>query len=173
MNKKAVVVNSDNVYKGKWVSINKVNIIKPDGAKAEHEVAIRPDCVLMLALKKDKICFVRQFRYPASEYLWEFPTGFINMNEEPKDAAIREFTEEVGLKPLKVKQVGEYWTWPGFSTQKVYVFLLSNFVRSKRKLDDTESDLRYKFVKLDTLPKMVKDGHIRSSSSLAALNYLI
>lgn len=173
MNKKAVVINSSNGYKGKWVSINRDEIVKPDGSKAEHEIAIRGDCVLILALDKDKICLVKQFRYPANEDLWEFPTGFINDDESPEDAAVREFTEEVGFRPLEIKQVGSYWTWPGFSTQKVNVFLLSNLVKSERKLDESESDLKYRFVKLETVFRMAKNGIIRSSASLAALNYLI
>ncbi|MDD4135739.1 MAG: NUDIX hydrolase [Candidatus Shapirobacteria bacterium] len=173
MENKAIVVSSNNEYKGKWVSINKDKIIKPNGTNAEHEIAIRGDCVLILAIDKGKVCLVKQFRYPANESLWELPTGFINLNESPKNAAIREFSEEVGLKPSKIKKIAKYWTWPGFSTQKVNVFLLTDFTKTKKKLDESESDLQHKFIKIETVFKMVKSGTIRSSVSIAALNYLL
>lgn len=173
MENKAIIVSSNNKYKGKWVSINEDKIIKPNGTNAYHEVAIREDCVLILAIDKGKVCLVKQFRYPANESLWEFPAGFINLHENPKKAAIREFSEEVGLKPSKIKKIAEFWTWPGFSTQKVNVFLLTDFTKSKKNLDKSESDLEHKFIKIETVFKMAKSGAIRSSVSLAALNYLL
>ena len=173
MENKAIIVSSNNKYRGKWVSINKDKIIKPNGTNTEHDVAVRGDCVLILAIDKDKVCLVKQFRYPANESLWEFPTGFINLHENPKNAAIREFSEEVGLKPSKIKKIAKYWTWPGFSTQKVNVFLLTDFTKSKKNLDESESDLKHKFIKIETVFKMAKSGAIRSSASLAALNYLL
>lgn len=170
MLKKARILSSKTIYLGKWVEIRKDKIKKPDGTEAVHEVAKRRDCVLILAIKNRKLLLIKQYRYPANEILWELPTGFINEGEAPLRAAVRELEEESGFKSIKTDFIGSFWTWPGFSTQKTYVFLAHDLVKGTKKLDKTESDLESKFVSYENLAKLVEKGVIKSSTSLAALN---
>lgn len=170
MLKKATILSSKTVYFGKWVEIRKDIIKKPDGTEATHEIAKRKDCVLILAIKNRELLLIKQYRYPADEILWELPTGFINKGEDPLGAAVRELEEESGLKSTKTDLIGSFWTWPGFSTQKTYVFLAHDLVKGTKKLDKTESDLQSKFVSYKNLAKLVEKGVIKSSTSLAALN---
>lgn len=45
----------------------------------------------------EKLVILRQFRYPANDYVYEIPAGLIDQGEEPLDAAVRELREETGL----------------------------------------------------------------------------
>ena len=45
----------------------------------------------------EKLVILRQFRYPANDYVYEVPAGLIDQGEEPIDAAVRELREETGL----------------------------------------------------------------------------
>lgn len=45
----------------------------------------------------EKLVILRQFRYPANDYVYEVPAGLIDQGEEPLDAAVRELREETGL----------------------------------------------------------------------------
>jgi len=40
---------------------------------------------------------------------WNFPGGGVKKNENPADAAIREASEEVGIKPKSITSIGELW----------------------------------------------------------------
>ena len=48
--------------------------------------------------QKDRIVLIRQYRYPLGDYVYEFPAGLVEPGECPKEAGIREFYEETGLR---------------------------------------------------------------------------
>ena len=59
-----------------------------------------PNGVIMYGVygeKKDKVVLVRQYRYPIGGYVYEFPAGLVEENEELIDAGVREMFEETGL----------------------------------------------------------------------------
>lgn len=51
----------------------------------------------------EKLVILRQFRYPANDYVYEVPAGLIDQGEEPIDAAVRELREETGLTFIPYK----------------------------------------------------------------------
>lgn len=64
---------------------------------------------------KDKVALVRQFRYPINDYIYEFPAGLVEKDEDATDAAVREMYEETGLilTPIECE---ERYTRPFFTT---------------------------------------------------------
>lgn len=69
----------------------------------------KPDGVIIYGVygdKKDKIALVKQYRYSIDDYIYEFPAGLVEENEEIVEAAIREMYEETGLtlKPVESKE---------------------------------------------------------------------
>ena len=78
----------------------------------------RPDGVLIYALygeEHDRVVLIRQYRYPLGGYLYEFPAGLVEQEEDQREAAIREFHEETGLTltPLEADPMYEA---PRFTT---------------------------------------------------------
>ncbi|MEE1113855.1 MAG: NUDIX hydrolase [Eubacterium sp.] len=59
--------------------------------------------------KKDRVVLIRQYRYPLDGFIYEFPAGLVEPNEEFHSAAIRELHEETGLTftPLDVDPMYE------------------------------------------------------------------
>lgn len=71
-----------------------------------------PDGVIIYSLygeKKDKVVLIRQYRYPIGGYVYEFPAGLVEKNEDFHEGAVRELYEETGLKfePIKVDSAYE------------------------------------------------------------------
>lgn len=69
----------------------------------------KPDGVIIYGVygeKKDKIALVKQYRYSIDDYIYEFPAGLVEENEEIIEAAIREMHEETGLtlKPVESQE---------------------------------------------------------------------
>ena len=88
----------------------------PEKIKAVTKVNI-PNGVIMYGVygeKKDKVVLVRQYRYPIGGYVYEFPAGLVEANEELIDAGVREMFEETGLVFTPV-EAGSYMK-PFFTT---------------------------------------------------------
>ena len=47
---------------------------------------------------RDKVVLIRQYRYPVNGYVYEFPAGLVEPNENVTQAGIREMYEETGLE---------------------------------------------------------------------------
>lgn len=70
----------------------------------------KTDAVSIYALygeNKDKVVLVRQYRVPINDYIYEFPAGLCEENEDCESAAKREMFEETGLDftPIKVDEI--------------------------------------------------------------------
>lgn len=68
-----------------------------DGSMATFEMLKRPDTVLILAIKDDKIIFVREQQPGRSEHV-RLPGGRVDPGEGWQAAAERECAEELGLR---------------------------------------------------------------------------
>ena len=105
---------------------NKNKILKWDRAvrtTKQSEDAI--DAVVILAIlknnpddpTKDEIVCVRQFRPPVDAYTIELPAGLIDVNEDPKVAAEREFSEETGYVGKAVEVLNASYLSPGLTNE--------------------------------------------------------
>ena len=71
----------------------------PEKIKAVTKVNV-PNGVIMYGVygeQKDKVVLVRQYRFRIGGYVYEFPAGLVEANEELIDAGVREMFEETGL----------------------------------------------------------------------------
>lgn len=106
----------------KFLNLYNLETIRRDGTNGQYQFASRskhkrnlklktkenkPDGVIIYSLygeKRDKVVLIRQYRYPLDGYIYEFPAGLVEKNEDALTSGIREFKEETGLtlEPLCV-----------------------------------------------------------------------
>ncbi len=88
----------------------------------------RGDSVAILLWEKDSdsILLTNQFRYPTCKnndgWLLEIPAGSMEENEKPKDCIKREVMEELGYKIETPKLITTFYTSPGASTERIFLF---------------------------------------------------
>ena len=76
-----------------------------------------PDGVILYGVygeNKDKVVLIRQYRFPLGGYVYEFPAGLVEPDEDMLEAGIREMYEETGLEFQPV-EAGAY-SRPFFTT---------------------------------------------------------
>ena len=59
-----------------------------------------PDAITILTFNRtmDKVLLQKEWRYPVQDFIYEFPAGLLDTNDNsPKDTAKRELMEETGL----------------------------------------------------------------------------
>lgn len=82
--------------------------------------------ILLLENDSDSILLTNQFRYPSCKnddgWLLEIPAGSVEENEKPEDCIKREVMEELGYKIKTAKLLTTFYTSPGASTERVFLF---------------------------------------------------
>ena len=155
------------LFKGKSfdVSIYDFNI---SGKKIQHEIIEQNSAAAVLAIEKNKIIMIRQFRYPHKQVL-EIPAGIRNKNETSLNCAKRELLEETGYSATELKHLTRYYPLLGYDLMYIDCFIATKFKKvSKQKLDDNE------FITIEKIPikkviSMIKSGKIIDSKTICSV----
>jgi 8-oxo-dGDP phosphatase len=119
------VVSSAELHRGRLVTVRTDKVRTPDNQLAEREVVLHPGAVAVLALDDaDRVLMIRQYRHPVGRLLWEIPAGLRDVDGEPLLAtAQRELVEEAGYRARDWLVLADYYSSPGFSTERLRIFL--------------------------------------------------
>lgn len=116
-------------YCGKIISLDVDTVRFPDGSSGEIEMVRHPGASAVLPFLDDprssdpRILLVRQYRYAADSFLLEIPAGRLEPGESPESCAARELEEETGRRARRYRKVFELFTTPGFTDEKIHLFL--------------------------------------------------
>jgi len=119
------VVSTAELARGRLVTVRTDKIRIPDGELAERDVVIHPGAVAVLALDDaQQVLLIRQYRHPVGRLLWEIPAGLRDVaGESPWATAQRELLEEAGYRARDWRVLADFYTSPGFSTERLRVYL--------------------------------------------------
>jgi ADP-ribose pyrophosphatase len=83
--------------------------------------------VLLFDPKADKVVLIEQFRAAPAErgqqpWLTEIVMGMVDANETPELAARREALEEAGCEVQELHPIATYFSSPGGTSEKIYLF---------------------------------------------------
>ena len=118
---------------------------------------------------------IRQYRHPVGRLLWEVPAGLRDVAGEPPWAtARRELLEEAGYRARDWRVLADYYTSPGFSTERLRVFLARDleFVpESERDFvpEGEETQLVPAWLPLDEAVRKVFAGHLHNGVTALAI----
>ncbi len=156
------------LYKGKIIDLNLDEVLLKNGKLAQREYVTHRGGATVVAETEDGILFVEQFRYPYRETVIELPAGKRENGENPAITAKRELEEETGYIAGKLEFLGEIYPSPGYTDERLYLFLATNLTKSEMHLDEDEF-LSVKVVKAEEVVKMIARGEIKDAKTLVAL----
>ncbi|MBF0224335.1 MAG: NUDIX hydrolase [Desulfobacterales bacterium] len=157
------------LHEGKVFRLVKENVTLPNGANANLDIIKHPGASAMVPITKDKnVLILKQYRHAVSDYIWEIPAGTLNPNEIPLDCAQRELIEETGYKADKWRKLGEIVPVPGYSTERIHLFLASELTPAEQNLDKDEV-LKVYEISLEKVMDMISSGEIIDSKTINGL----
>jgi 8-oxo-dGDP phosphatase len=112
-------------YKNWLVTVRSERVLMPDDQSAERTVVTHPGAVAVVGLDDDgRVLMIRQYRHPVRRLLWEIPAGLRDVAGEPLlTTAQRELAEETGYQAREWHTLVDYFTSPGFTTERLRIFL--------------------------------------------------
>lgn len=171
--KKWLLKNSKPIFTSKYISLKENTYELPDGSVCDDYYLIdRPDYVLILAEDKDGSILVEQnYRPGPDDFVLELPAGWIDKDESPQEAAIRELKEETGWEG-HATYLGSFHLAPSFSAIKGHVVHINQLKKvSDPEINSLETPDAF-FMKKDELKKYILDKSIKEIGIVAALNML-
>lgn len=166
---KEKTLDSQMMYDGRIIKVYKDNVELADGKKSFREVVRHSGGVVILAIKDyDKILLVKQYRYPIGETVLELPAGKLEKGEDPFEAAKRELEEETGYCANKWTDLGYISTSPGFSDEKLYLYLAQDLEYTHCHPDEGEIIQAFEY-KYDDVLKMIDNGEINDAKTICGL----
>jgi 8-oxo-dGDP phosphatase len=119
------VDSSQELYRDRLITVRTDKVAMPGNTWAERTVVEHPGAVAILALDDvNQVLMVRQYRHPVGRMLWEIPAGLRDVpGEDPLITARRELLEETGYRAADWRVLVDFFSSPGFSTERVRVFL--------------------------------------------------
>ncbi len=166
------IKKSETIFKG-FVFDVKVDQIEYDsGNKGVREVILHNGGAVVVPVKDDgKIILVKQYRYPFDEFIYELPAGKLEINEDPKECATRELTEETGYSSDSVSSLGKIYTTPGFCDEILYIYLAENLKAGNHNREEGEFGMEVFEFTLDEINKMITRGEIVDAKTISGIHF--
>lgn len=166
---------SREVYRNPWIRLREDTVEREDGSTGVYSVVEKPDFALVIAVERDGVWLVEQFRHPVARRAWEFPQGTWSSGTTgtPEDLARAELAEETGLRAARMTHLGHLDLAPGLSTQEFDAWLATDLTPGPTAREATEADMVAAFVTEAELRAMIRDGRLTDGPSLAAYALLL
>lgn len=136
-----------------------------------RELVVHPGAAVILPLLPDgRVVMIRNQRFSVGEELWELPAGTLEEGEEPAACASRELEEETGFRSRQITPLLEFYSSPGFCTERLYAFLAEDLESASQNLDPGES-IQVELLSMNRILQMIRDNQIRDGKTITTLLY--
>lgn len=167
------MVGTRRIFSGRIINLDIDRVKLATGQEVDLEIIRHPGASAVVPLISNTesdhhVVLIRQFRHAAGQTLWEIPAGVLEKGEQPEDCALRELEEETGARAGKITHLSTIFTTPGFTDEKIHLFLATELTMGIAKPEDDE-EIETVIKPLTEVLEMVNDGTINDSKTISAL----
>jgi ADP-ribose pyrophosphatase len=167
--RKAKVLSSRVIFKGKAFGVRRDEVSEPGGVISTRDVVAHQGSVVLLPVFPDgSILLVRQYRHAVGRFLWELSAGHIEPGERASAAAHRELAEETGYVARHMDRLVDFFPSPGLLSERMWVFLATGLTAGTARPEEDERLSLRRFSMRD-LEGLMRRGALPDGKSLAAL----
>lgn len=175
MNRPPGRIDGREIHRGRVVDLFVDTVRFPDGSTGQLEIIRHSGAAAVLPVLSDpdgedpQILLIRQYRYAAGGTMLEVPAGRPDQPGEDWEAcARRELEEETGLIAGSLTPLTTIHTTPGFTDERIHLFLATDLRAGTAALDPDE------FVEPVPMPlsealERVRTGEISDAKTICTL----
>ncbi len=121
-------VGVDIKWQGRILTVGVERFRRLDDGEVSREKVWHPGAVAMLAIDARYVWLTRQPREAVGESSsLEVPAGKLDVEgESPSQGAARELSEEIGKRAASWEELMSFYTSPGFSDERIYLYLATD-----------------------------------------------
>jgi 8-oxo-dGTP pyrophosphatase MutT (NUDIX family) len=165
-------ISSKVVYANSWMTVREDQIERANGTSGIYGYVVKPDFVLVIPMERGGFHLVEEYRYPIGRRSWSFPQGNAEA-DTPELEARKELAEETGFRAGHLRHLGYLDNSHGVITQGFHIFLATELEAGDHAREDTEQDMIQRWVSQAELERMIRDGMVTDSCSIAAYQLLM
>jgi ADP-ribose pyrophosphatase len=170
-------VGSRREYTGRVINLDIDRVRFPNGKIGELEMIRHSGASAVIPFLTDpgaddpQILLIRQYRYATDGFIYEIPAGRLEPGEPPEQCAVRELREETGCTAAKMEHLYTMYTTPGFTDEKIHLFVATGLVSGESSLEADE------FVEvvptaMSAALALIKDGTINDAKTALSILYV-
>jgi ADP-ribose pyrophosphatase len=157
------------LHQGRVFNLVSENYTLENGVTSVMDFIHHPGAAAMVPmLNQTEVILIKQYRHTIREFIWELPAGTLDPGETPLICAQRELIEETGFSAAKWHQLGTITPLPGYSNERIHIFLASNLMPAKQNLDADEM-LNVHTMQLKEALHMILAGEISDGKTISGL----
>jgi ADP-ribose diphosphatase len=163
------------VHRGRFMTFRVDTILDAEGKRHSREIVDHPGAVCIIPIIGSDVLMVRQHRTAVDAVVLELPAGTLDKmpdgsTEDPALAAPRELREETGHQARTWRDLGHFWTAPGFSNELMHLYLATDL----EPLPDYAGPDEDEYLEVQRMPwrdavRLAEDGTILDAKSLVGL----
>lgn len=143
---KGEFIQKEVLYSGNFLQILRETYRLPNENIVEKEKVVKnkgKDSVIVIAITQEKEYIITTQNRIKDKIIAEFPSGYIENNEDPIETAKRELKEETGYISDDLFLVDEAYTSPGTDNSKTYIVVANNCIKTDEKSKDGTEIVEY------------------------------
>jgi ADP-ribose pyrophosphatase len=161
--------SSSRVYDGRILNLRVDQLMLGNGKTVKREIIEhRGAAAIVPVIQGRDVVLVRQYRYAVATDLLEVPAGTMEQGETPEECAVRELEEETGYRCKEIEKILEFFPVPGYSTEKIHVYIAKGLSKSKMNTEDDEQ-IGVEILPIENALEKVRSGEIHDAKSICAL----
>ena len=165
----ATINSRKTLYRGRIFELVSENITLENGVTTNMEFVHHPGAAgIVPILDGNQVVLIKQYRHSLREYIWEIPAGTLDPDESALTCAKRELVEETGYSAATWIELPDITTVPGYSDERISLFLALNLKTARQNLDQDEI-LNVHTIDIDDALNMIQRAEIRDSKTITAL----
>jgi 8-oxo-dGTP pyrophosphatase MutT (NUDIX family) len=136
------LIGSEVAFDGKIIRAGIERFRHSDGEEVSREKVWHPGAVGILAVDADHVWLTRQPRETVGALAsLEVPAGKLDVaGEAPLETAKRELVEEIGKQAGQWREIFAFWSSPGFTNERVWLYLATDLSDAAAHADPEENE---------------------------------